>query len=384
MVFGLSIWDVLLLLYGLLVAFVILASSFLFMGFHRLPDGPSEEEPLVSIILPVRNQADTVERCLRSLLDSDYSNREIIVVEGGSDDGTRVILEPYADRLRLLKEKTLRKGWVGKNWACHQGYQAAKGDLLLFTDGDTLHAPGLLRRAVSHLSKEDIGLLTLASRLRVVTFWERVIQPLMIFLIGLTHRGRWVNRSDKPWAMGNGQFMLFRRDVYEAVGGHSAVRDRVDEDYRLACLTKERGFPTYLADGRDGLEVRMYSSLREIWHGWVKNAFPGMDFSLYKIVRGVVGLFLLMVLPFVLLAWGLFQLTTGGPTLLLWVSASLGGLIWIRLALAHALFGGGAGYALMTPIGAVTIAIILLDSARRYLRGGGVAWKGRVYGIPEK
>ncbi len=383
-VFGLTILDILLLLYAFVVALVILSSFVLVAGFPRLGRGTLEEPPLVSIVLPVRNQERTVESCVESLVASRYPRKEVIVVDGGSEDRTSEILKGFGDSITLLEEPPLPQGWVGKNWACHHGYRAAKGDFLLFTDGDTLHHPELLEEAVRHLIEEDLHLVTLSSRLRVGTFWERTIQPLMIFLIGLVHRGRWVNRPDKRFAVGNGQFLLFQREAYEDLGGHASVKARVDEDYRLAQRAKDGGYRMRLVDGRRGLEVRMYTSLREIWEGWSKNAFAGMDFSLYKILRSTVGLLLLLVLPYILLGWGLLGLATGHYGLLLPVSAVLCILIWARLGSAHSLLGGKAHYALLTPVGALAIAAVLLNSAYRYRRRGGVEWKGRLYGIPKE
>lgn len=382
-ILGLSILDLLFLAYASTVVAIMLVSVLLFAGFPRLPaETAAGERPLVSIILPVRNQESSVETCVSSLLSSDYPEKELIVVDGGSTDSTKAILERYGGRLTLLEEPPLPVGWVGKNWACHQGFLASRGEILLFTDGDTLHRPGLLSRAVSYLRSEEIDLLTLHSRLRVGTFWEKVIQPLMIFLIGFTYRGNWVNRPDKRrWAVGNGQFLMFRREVYEALGGHASVRDRVDEDYRLARLTKERGYSLRMVDGRDALDVRMYTSLQEIWYGWAKNSFPGLDFSLYKIVRSAVGLFLLLVLPFIGLVWGLVETALGRLTLIVPLALIPSGLIWSRLAIAHWMLGGRPAYAALTPLGALIIVGILLDSARRYLRSGGVPWKGRTYGI---
>lgn len=383
MIFGLSLFELILLLYALYPAVVILISFPLFGGFPRMADETPEETPMVSIILPVRNQESSVARCVESLIAQDYSNKEVIVVEGGSEDDTEAILRRYDGDIKLLTEPPLPKGWVGKNWACHQGYLAAQGDFLLFTDGDTVHHPSLVRKAVAYLTKEKLDLVTLASHLSLESFWEKAILPLILYLIGVTHRGRWVNRDDKRWVAANGQFLLFKRSAYEEIGGHEGVRDRVEEDFRLGLAAKRGGHRLRMVDGRDELEVRMYTSLREIWHGWLKNIFPAMDFSLQKAGRNVAGLFLLLILPFLLLGWALILLPSQGFTLLLYVAGFLSGLIWLRLALAHALFGGKARYALTTPIGAAIILALIVDSARRYLRKGGVGWKGRTYGIPE-
>jgi chlorobactene glucosyltransferase len=383
MLFGLSALELVLILYAVAMTLVMAGSVALFVGFPRLPPDKGQG-PLVSVILPVRNQRATVEACLRSLLQQQYPRREIIVVDGGSEDGTREVLEGYSDRAKVLDEPPLPDGWVGKNWACHQGFQAARGELLLFTDGDTLHHPTLLGRAVAYLEEEGLDLLTLSPRIRVESFWEKVLMPFMIFLIALTYRGAWVNRQDKPWAVGNGQFLLFRRSVYEALGGHDAVRDRVDEDYRLARLAKSRGYRIRMADARDLMEVRMYSSLREIWLGWSKNVFPGLDFRLTKVARGVINLFSGFVLPFVLLAAGVVQLVVEGPSLLLVVGSLVSSLVWARVALAYSFLSGSARFALLTPLAALIISVILVDSARRYLRAGGVPWKGRLYGMPQR
>ncbi len=382
--FGSSLFDIPLLLYALILTLVFGASFILFTRFPRLKESALDQPPLVSVIIPVRNQEGTVEACIDSLVGSHYPQREIIVVEGRSEDRTKDILGRFEEQITVLSEPPLPRGWVGKNWACHEGYVRAKGDFLLFTDGDTVHHPDLLLRAVTFSLENDVDLLTLSSRLRVESFWERVVQPLMIFLIGLIHRGRWVNRPDKRWAVGNGQFLLFRRETYEALRGHASVAGRVDEDYRLAQRAKNEGYRVMLVDGRDGLEVRMYTSLREIWNGWSKNAFAGLDFSLRRTVNSTIGLLLLMVLPYILLAWATAGLLTMKPSLLFLVSAFLCGLIWTRLAVIHAQLGGKARYGFLTPVGALVIAAILINSARRYRRHGGVAWKGRVYGIPEK
>lgn len=385
MVFGLTLLELFLLVYGGGLTLLILGTLVIFVGFPRIGDRPlSEDPPRVSVILPVRNQEGSVAACVESLLSLDYPDLEILAVEGGSEDRTREILAQYEPRIRVLEEPPLPDGWVGKNWACWQGYRAAQGDLLLFTDGDTRHGADLLRRAVAYLQQEELDVLTLYPRLRVETFWERAVLPLMIFLIGLTHRGTWVNRPDSKWAIGNGQFLLFRREAYEALGGHAAVRDRVDEDYRLARRTAEAGRRIVMADAREALEVRMYTSLRDVWYGFAKNAFPGLDFSLAKTTRGVAGLFLMMVLPFLLLAAGALEALLGAPSLLLPAGGFLTALVTARTAVAFAYLGTPLRHALVLPVASLVIMGILLDSARRYLRGGGVAWKGRTYGWPQR
>ena len=176
-----------------------------------IPD--SSETPLVSIILPVRNQSSTLDDCLNSLVTLDYSNRQIIVVEGSSTDGTKEILEKYDSKIVQVKEDTLPDGWVGKNWACHLGYEKAEGNLLLFTDGDSIHSRDSLSRTVQSLQATQADMLSLAPRPILKTFWEKVMQPPIFLLIMLFVGGKWVNDDRRLNALGNGQYMLFRREA---------------------------------------------------------------------------------------------------------------------------------------------------------------------------
>ncbi|MEE9592703.1 MAG: glycosyltransferase, partial [Thermoplasmata archaeon] len=296
MVLGLSVFDFFLLGYAAVMTVLLLASIPIFVGYPQLPPRAAlVNPPLVSVILPLRNQVNTARACLDSLVIQDYSRKEILVVEGGSDDGTKEVVREFEDRVQIIEEPPLPEGWVGKNWACKQGADRARGDVLLFTDGDTVHDPGLLRKSVAYLHDGGLDLLTLYPHLRVESFWERAVLPFMIFLIGLSHRGVWVNRPDKRWAVANGQYLLFPRASYEAIGGHEAVRDRVDEDYRLSQRVKEAGRRLCMADSRQLLSVRMYDNLGEIWQGFTKNAFPGLDFRLRRIAWNTAGLFLGML-----------------------------------------------------------------------------------------
>ncbi|MFQ5909069.1 MAG: glycosyltransferase [Thermoplasmata archaeon] len=385
MVLGLSIFDLLLLGYASVTTILLLASISIFAGYPQLPHrAVLEEPPVVSVILPLRNQVATAQACLESLVDQDYPRMEILVVEGGSDDGTGDVVREFADRVQIIEEPPLPAGWIGKNWACKQAADRAKGDMLLFTDGDTVHDPWLLRKSVAYLLAEGLDLLTLYPRLRMDSFWERAVLPFMIFLIGLSHRGAWVNRPDKRWAVANGQYLLFPRASYAAIGGHEAVRDRVDEDYRLSQRVKEAGLRLCMADSRQLLTVHMYDGLGEIWQGFAKNVFPGLDFRLRRIAWNTAGLFVGMLLPLIILIAGLVLLPVQGPSLLLFVGAGLLTLIWVRVGLAYAFMGVPVAYALLAPIATIVVIGILLDSARRYLRDGGVLWKGRLYGMPHR
>ncbi|MGH7419950.1 MAG: glycosyltransferase family 2 protein, partial [Candidatus Rokuibacteriota bacterium] len=204
----------------------------------NLSDAPRAEGELVSVIVPARNEAAVIETVVRSVLATGYAPIELLVVDDRSTDATAAAVERLAaqnPRLRLLRGEELPAGWYGKPWACHQGYRAARGDLLLFTDADTRHEPDLLAHAVGALRQEQADLVTVAPHQRCVTFWERLIMPQIWLLLGLRYHPRAVNRARRERdVIANGQFILVTRESYEAAGTHAAVRQQVAEDLALA------------------------------------------------------------------------------------------------------------------------------------------------------
>ncbi|MBW8838907.1 MAG: glycosyltransferase, partial [Gemmatimonadetes bacterium] len=184
----------------------------------NLSDSPSLMDGLVSVIIPARNESAVIETVVTSVLASAYQPIEVLVVDDRSIDDTaaRVSLLTEGDpRLRLVVGGELPPGWYGKPWACLQGYRAARGDLLLFTDADTRHAPGLLGRAVGALRQSEADLLTVAPRQRCETFWERIVMPQIWLLLGVRYHPAWVNRSRRARdVIANGQFILMPRASY--------------------------------------------------------------------------------------------------------------------------------------------------------------------------
>jgi epoxyqueuosine reductase QueG len=189
--------------------------------------------PLVSVIVPARNEALNIEACVRSLTACEYPDFEVIVVDDASDDGTgalaRAVGAGRARRLEVVVGAPLPTGWLGKPWACQQGFEVAEGALLLFTDADTTHGPQLLPRAVAALEEEGADLLTVVGRQLMDTFWERLVQPQIFFMMFFRFpRVEQAARNDR-WrdALANGQFMLFRREAYERSGARGRPgRDR--------------------------------------------------------------------------------------------------------------------------------------------------------------
>lgn len=344
--------------------------------------------PLVSVIVPARNESENIEACVRSLSRSTYPAFEVIVVDDGSEDGTGALaraLDPgAARRLEVVDGAPLPGGWLGKPWACWQGFRAAEGDLLLFTDADTRHGPELLARAVEGLEQEAADLLTVVGRQLMETFWERLVQPQIFFIMFLrfprfeqtAKNGRWRD------AVANGQYLLFRRAAYERIGGHGSVKDEVVEDLALAQNVKRAGLRLRIRSAEDELATRMYRSLGQLVEGWSKNILTGGLQSLPVWLRPIVpplslasGVALWLVPPAALLA---ALAGAGGPALLTWAGTVYGVsvLLW---SLFSREMGAPAWYGLLYPLGAAVGAYIFV---RSWMAGRHVSWKGRRYELP--
>lgn len=358
------------------------------LNSRSLDEYPAEAppgSPLVSIIIPARNERRNIERCVRSVLSTAYPSVEVIVVDDRSDDGTGDAARTIAredDRLRVVEAPELPAGWFGKQWACATGARTARGELLLFTDADTWHAPDLLPRAVNALQARNADLLTVAGRQEMRSFWERVVQPQLFALLWSRYGGtEHVSSTRRPAdAIANGQFILLRREAYRAMGGHERVRDRVAEDLSMAQEYVRAGRRIALLFGEYQLSTRMYASLRELIAGWRKNIYAG---GRSATPGGSIGRALY---PLVLLGIPLFGLAPVAA-LLLAISGLLSAswLVWAAVVVAFTVVAWSVVYRVMreSPVYALAyplgLAVLLLIVGGAIVRGQRVEWKARSY-----
>ena len=236
--------------------------------------------PLVSVILPARDEASNIERCVRSVLAANWPRLEIVVVDDQSSDETNAIASTIAAadaRVRVVSAPDLPPGWFGKPWACLTGAHAATGDVFCFIDADTAHAPDLITRTVNAMRSRAADMVTVAGTQEMKTFWETLLQPQMFTMLAMRYGStEHVNGSRHPWdKIANGQFIAITRGAYDSIGGHAAVKDNVAEDLMLAQRLFLAGKRTALVLGSNQLSTRMYTSLGEIVRGWRKNVFAG-------------------------------------------------------------------------------------------------------------
>ena len=353
----------------------------------RLSDWPpTSDGPLVSVIIPARDEAANIERCVRSVVASSYGRLEVIVVDDRSSDGTGAIVERLADspeaagRVRLVRGEELPPGWFGKSWAVVQGYRAAHGELLLFVDADTWLHPELIPRAVQALTAERVDMVSVVSRQEMVTFWERLIQPhVFVALAARVGDLRRVNRTRVEWdAIANGQFILTTRAAYETVGTHQAVKGSVVEDMALAQTYVRQHRDIFLTHGEQYMRTRMYRSLAGIMEGWTKNLASGIPLAFPPVPLLRRAAPYVMWLPaLVWIAPPLLWAVSGGRANWAAVTTAISLLTWVAVYWAEA---APVWYALLYPVGAAMVALIMIRSA---LRGARVEWRGRVYSTPQ-
>jgi chlorobactene glucosyltransferase len=350
-------------------------------------DSGEREHPLVSVIVPARNEERSIRSCVESICASEYTSFEVIVVDDRSEDATlelaRAVPSNHARRVVVVKGSPLPEDWMGKPWACAQGARVAEGDLLLFTDADTVHQPELLGRAVAGMAEDGGDALTLLGRQIMETFWERLVQTHMMAAILFRFPNPGKPLPPERWrnAIANGQFILFDRQVYEDIGGHVAVQREIVEDQRLAQILCKSGKRLLVREGEDVFATRMYRSLNEMIEGWSKNLalaardmVPPWAASVVMPVGIVVSVSIWIVPPVVLLmsvagvgpaGWGPWSAWVTGLSGLVWCFTSwrLGAPLWTGL---------------FYPVAAGMVNYIFL---RSWLRGGRVEWKGRQYRV---
>lgn len=354
-------------------------------SLEHFPPEPGAAPPRVSVIIPARNEAHNIRRCVASVLTSAYPELEVILVDDHSTDGTGAIAREAAGgdaRFHVIENPDLPPGWFGKQWACANGARRATGTLLLFTDADTFHAPDLLPRLVNAQRELDADLISVAGRQELGTFWERLVQPQVFSLLFVRYGGtEGVNRARRAEdVIANGQCLMMTRTAYDALGGHERVRATVAEDLRLAQETFRAGRRVRLVLGVHQLRTRMYTSLRELVAGWGKNVYAGGidSMPLGRIGRALFPLLMLTVpllqlwppAAVLLAAAGVIGEWHLAPALI----ATTALVIW--WALAYAAADEPPWYAFLFPVGAVLLGYIFVGAIAR---GRRVAWKGREY-----
>jgi glycosyltransferase involved in cell wall biosynthesis len=347
----------------------------------------------LSVIIPARNEEHCVGDCLWSLVrqqEPDFelgADWEILLVNDGSSDGTRALAESFTG-VTVRDAGAPPRDWTGKANAAWTGAQASQGEWLLFTDADTVHEPGSAQRAMAEAERHGVGMLSYSPRQMVKGMAERAVMPLVFGDLAATYAPAKVNDPGSHVAAANGQFLLVRREAYEKIGGHSAVKSAILEDVELARLAKHQRVGLRFRYAPEQVSARMYRSVGAMWQGWTKNL--GLLFGNAPALAGMrlVQLGLLVGIP--LLMWffassDLIYRTDPGRALYREMGVGALGIVWLR-----ALWGFYRRVAqsnfrfrdyVWAPLGVPLYAVMLWQSWFRLKVLRRVEWKGREIGI---
>ena len=373
-----------------------------YVSMHSTSAMPLERTPRVSILVPARNEAEMLPSTLPGLLQQDYPDYEVVLVDDGSTDGTGEVAERIARelppeaaaRLRLIRVKEkLPAGWIGKNHALHVAFeslseQKQNSEWVLATDADIVFHPKALRAGLAIAEGQRAELVTIFAFMHCVSFWEKLMMPGFALLLSSVFPQKLINSPRASVALASGGYILMRRDVWAGLGGYRAICSEMIDDLNTARLVKHSGRRIFAAATRDLITTRMYVSFAEMWEGLRKNAFAGHRFNLAKSLAATCGYLLCNTLPLAVLLWfGARWLGGGGEAVGAETTAvTLAAAEYFLIGLLHLpvllYLNIGAGFGLLAPLAASVYAVITVDSMVRTLAGGGVSWKSRQYGQP--
>ena len=351
-------------------------------------ENKSKVFPKVSIILPARNEEEFLGKCLDSLIVQDYKDYEIIVIDDSSEDSTGKIISEYAKNNSKVIHVSAREkpeGWMGKNWACMEGYRKATGELLLFTDADTTHKSNVISLAVSHLLSFKLDALSTIPKMLTFDFWTNITLPMISTFLHTRFSALNVNNPAKKTGYFFGSFFILKKSTYEQVGMHEGVKHEIIEDGALGKKVKESGYKMKMVRGEHLVEAVWARDKVTLW-----NALKRLMVPLYlqsgKIAIGIffAVLFLLFV-PFPILATSVILpsetvssmvlcVTAFVASLLIYIGAVIEAKVGLELRFVHALFA---------PLGSLVVVLGFLSGLLQAKKTSSVTWRGRNYSMKD-
>lgn len=341
-----------------------------------------EPAPLISILIPARNEEANIGVCLDSLRQQDYPNFEILVLDDSSTDGTGDIVAGIAaedPRVKLLQGKPLPEGWAGKPFACHQLAKEARGSWLLFTDADTVHAPSMLRRVLGVALVSRAALISGFPHQRTTSLWQKTAIPIMFYFMLLCWLPFWWlqrSRCTMP-SVAIGQFLFFSANEYRSIGGHEAVKSRIVEDVWLGREVSRHHYRQLTLDLSSLVSCQMYREFGTMWDGITRWFYTVASLSIVTLVGMIAVVVLLFLAPFL---WLIYGLLLAQPAFAWEVLVMLQvAILFLARFLAGRRFSQPKTSIILHPIGIAFLLLVSFYASYQYITGAGVKWKGRVY-----
>ena len=365
-----------------------MVNSFRFTPYLDRFENTSKSSPKVSIILPARNEEEFIGKCLDSLTKQDYENYEIIVIDDSSDDATGEIISQYAKKFSKIIPVSARpkpEGWMGKNWACMEGYRKVTGELLLFTDADTTHAKNVISLAVAHLISFNLDALSVIPKMLTFDFWTKITLPMISTFLHTRFSALNVNNPAKKTGYFFGSFFILKKTTYEEVGMHEGVKQEIIEDGALGKKVKESGYKMKMVRGEHLIDAVWARDKSTLW-----NALKRLMIPLYlqsgKIAIGIffAVLFLLFIpfptfiasasLPVEIISAKILCITAAIASILIYIGAVIEAKVGLELRFVHALFA---------PLGSLVVVLGFLSGLLQAKSTSSVTWRGRVYSMKD-
>jgi chlorobactene glucosyltransferase len=375
-------YAITILLAVIFVNFIINNFAYKKISRFKLTSSFLTENPLVSILIPARNEKKNIGRCLRSLSRQNYSNIEILVLDDSSDDNTADIIKDWSkkdSRIKYLKGKPLPKKWKGKSYACQQLADKANGKYLIFTDADTLHFPDSVSSSLAALISNDLDALSVFPKQVMVTIHEKMVIVFINLAVMALMPLVLVKKIRNPkFSIANGQFILFKRDTYKSIGGHENIRKDIIEDVAISKQVKKCGFKFMVFDGRSSIYCRMYGGFREVVIGFSKFIFSAMSYSITKLVIVISMVIALFFAPVLILPGAYLFSWPLAININLLIQISI--IFIIRVVIAFR-FKERIIDIIFHPLSMFYIIALSINSVYQAKYGRGIYWKDRTYNI---
>ena len=378
------------ILIGVSSTWVILIKSMI-MTFHESPfldkfEKKDHVKPKVSIILPARNEEKFIDKCLVSLLNQDYDNYEIIAINDSSEDSTGDLIKKYAKKYsKIIPVDANPKpvGWVGKNWACMEGYKKATGELLLFTDSDTKHANSVISLAVSHLLSLELDALTVIPRMLCLDLITKITLPMISTFLHTRFSALRVNDKSKNTGYFFGSFFIIKKTTYDSVGTHEGVRQELIEDGALGKKVKESGFKMRMVRGEHLIDAVWARDINTLWNALKRLMVPFYLQNAKLAVASSIGVLFLLFMSFPIFAYSVILFNDTTSSLILVVIAGIASALVYTGAILDATKGLDLGtkYALLAPIGGFVVAGGFFAGLIQAKSKDAVSWRGRTYSM---
>ncbi len=330
--------------------------------------------PCVSIIVPACNEEKEIAAALQSLLEQDYPNLEIIVINDRSTDRTGEILDEFArnhSTLQVIHKTELPEDWLGKNHALQVGSTYAHGQYLLFTDADVVMKKTTISKAVQFMLNHDLDHLAVAPEMRAATWKIDLMIGTFIYYFNLVTKPWRAQNPNSRYSVGIGAFNMLKAETYKAIGTHRAIALRPDDDIMLGRLVKSRGYRQQVAFGKRLIRIQWYFSVRDMIAGLMKNTASFLNYSLVWALIWCLALFLLFVFPFIAV------LITPAPACWFYLATST--VITLIYLFATGEYHLTRWYALLIPFSTCVLIYIILKASIRTRRNKGIYWRSVFY-----